>query len=154
MKVKLIRAGIITLIVFEALLAGIMTREILVLLSTGLMLIVGLFSRDSEDWGFYTFTATIPLVITMGEWYLLAGGIILVTSFGLLLQDSCQHWNWKEHAAPILIMLVLISGVIVSSVILGVTGLAAIFLFIAVTGSALAIFRNRLLKQHYRGTKE
>jgi hypothetical protein len=154
MKVKLIRAGIIALVVLEALVAMMMTREVLVLLTIGLMLFVGLLSRDSKDWGFYTFTATTPLVITIGEWNLAAGGIILVTSFGFLFQGSWQHGNWKEYAATILLMLVIVQGVIVSSAILGVTGLAVVLVFIGVTGSALALFRNRLLKQYYRGNME
>jgi hypothetical protein len=151
MKVKLIQAGVITLIIVEGLVAVIMTREILVLLATGLMIIAGLLLRDSEDWGFYIFTAAIPLVVTIGDLFLPAGGIILVTTLGLFFLDSCQYWNRKEYAIATLLMLVILSAAIVSPFIAGVIGLGVILVIIAVTGSALALFRNRLLKRHYMG---
>ena len=151
MKQKLIRTGIITLIIVEAFVAVMMAREVLVLITLGLMLAVGLLVRDSEDWGFYTFIAALPLVVTTGELSLPAGGITLVTTLSLLFLDSCQYWDGKDLAVATILVLVIVSAAIVSPFIGGVTGLAGIALFIAVAGSALALFRNRLLKRHYRG---
>jgi hypothetical protein len=151
MKMKLLRAGIITLIIVEALVVMMMTREVLVLLTLGLVLIAGLVLRDHEDWGFYTFIAAIPLVVTTGELYLAAGGILLATSLWLMFLDSYQYWDGKDGAVAAVLVLAIVSASIVSPFIAGVTGLAIIFLFIALTGSAWALFRNRLLKRYYRG---
>lgn len=151
MKVSLIRSGIITLIIIEAFVAVMMTREVLVLITLGLTIAVGLLVRDREDWGFYTFIAALPLVVTTGELSLPAGGITLVTTLSLLFLDSYQYWNGKDLAVATILVLVIVSAAIVSPFIGGVPGLAGIVLFIAVAGSALALFRNRLLKRQYRG---
>ncbi|MCX6701444.1 MAG: hypothetical protein NTV68_16245 [Methanomicrobiales archaeon] len=151
MKRKLIRTGIITLIIVEALVSLMMTKEVLVLPTLGLMLVVGLLVRDRDDWGFYTFIAALPLVVTTGELSLPAGGITLVTTLSLLFLDCCQYWNGKDLAVVTILVLVIVSAAIVSPFIGGVTGLAGIALFIALAGSALALFRNRLLIRKYRG---
>lgn len=151
MKLKIIRAGIVALTIAEALVALLLSREVLVLLTLGLMLAVGLFVREGEDWGFYTFIAAIPLVVTTGELYLPAGALLLITALGLLFLDSCQYWNRNERASVILLMFLIVSASIVSPFIAGVTGLGGILLCIAVAGSALALFRNRLLKKDYLG---
>jgi hypothetical protein len=151
MKVNLGRVGILSLIIIEAFVALIMTREPLVLLMLGLMLIAGLLLRDGDEWGFLTFIATIPLVVIVGELYLPAGGILLVTSLGLLFLDSYQYWNRNDHTIAILLSLAILSATIISPFIGGIPVLVGIFILIVVSGSILALFRNRLLKRHYLG---
>ncbi|MEI6842516.1 MAG: hypothetical protein WCK53_14705 [Methanomicrobiales archaeon] len=151
MKMKMIRAGIIMLIIAEAVVTVLATQDVLVLFSLGLMLVVGLLVRECEDWGFYTFTAAIPLVVTTGELYLPAGGILLITTLVLLFLDSCQYWKRYERVGAAIIMLLIVSASIVTPFIAGVTGLGLILLCIAVAGLALAVFSNRLLKKDYLG---
>jgi hypothetical protein len=151
MKMMLIRVGIITLLIIEALVAAFMTREVLILLTLGLMLVVGLILRGNEEWGFYTFTAAIPLLVTIGELYLPIGGLVLASTLGLIFLDSYPHWNKKESVIAIILPLLVLVLAVVSPLISGVLGLAFIFLLIAICGSALALFRNRLLKGQYRG---
>ncbi len=151
MKMQMIRAGIITLLIAEALVALIVFREVLLLLTVGLMLAVGLLVRERKEWGFYTFTAGIPLVVTTGELYLPAGGILLITTLVLLFMDSCKYWSRQEWVVAMLLMVLIFSAAVVAPFIAGVTGLMGILLFIAVAGSAVALFRNRLLKRYYLG---
>jgi len=151
MKVNLGRVGLISLIIIEAVVASLTAREPLVLLTLGLMLIVGMLLKDGEDWGFYTFTAALPLIVIVGELYLPAGGILLVTSLCLFFLDSYHYWNRNDHAIAILLSVAILSATIISPVIGGIPVLAGIFILIAVSGSMLALFRNRLLKRHYMG---
>jgi len=151
MNVNIIRGGILTLIIVEAFIALMITREILILLTLGLTLAMGILLRDAEYWGFYTFAGAIPLLVIVGGLYPPAGGIILVTALGFIFLDSYQNWNRQDRIFITLLILAIISAMIVTPFITGVTGLGTVFLFIVITGSAFAIFRNRLLKRHYLG---
>lgn len=151
MKSSLIRPIIIALVIVEALVAMMMSREVLVLPTSGLVLAAGLLFRDSEDWGFYTFTASLPLVVAVGAWYLPSGGIILATTTGLIFIGPSLYWGRKERAGAVLLLLLIVAAAVATPFIGGITGLAGLFLCIAAAGSALALFRNRLLKRHYLG---
>jgi len=151
MKSSLVRAIIIALVIVEALVAMMMFGEVLVLPTLGLVLVAGLLFRDSEEWGFYTFTASVPLVVTVGTWYLPAGGIILATTTGLIFIGPGMDWSRKERAGAVLLMLVIVAAAVATPFIGGIMGLVGLFLCIAAAGSAVALFRNRLLKRHYLG---
>jgi hypothetical protein len=153
MKVNLGRVGILSLIIIEAVVVLISTREPLVLLMLGLMLIAGLLLKDGGEWGFLTFIAAIPLIVTAGELYLPAGGILLVTSLGLLFLDSYQYWNRNDHTLAILLSFAILSATNISPVFGGISGMVGIFILIAVSGSMLVLFRNRILKRYYMGDK-